>query len=99
DLLAALDRRQPPRIRFDQALLHIAALDRRHRAAQPADALELGQDLGFERIDLPLDLRRTVEDVAMLEKIGLIGEDLLEPQAPLLVPDPRQAQRLVPRRK
>ena len=45
------------------------------------------------------DLGRAVEQIAVFEQIGLVGEDLLHPQRPLLVPRPRQAERLVPGRK
>ena len=37
-----------------------------------------------------------LEDVGVLEQIGLVGEDLLKAQRPLLVPRPRQPERLVP---
>ena len=40
-----------------------------------------------------------VEDVGVLEQVGLVGEDLLHPERPLLVPRARQAQRLVPGRQ
>ena len=40
-----------------------------------------------------------VEDIVEFEQIGLIGDDLLQPERPLLVPRPRQAERLVPRRQ
>ena len=42
---------------------------------------------------------RAVEDVVVLEQVGLEGQHLLQPQRPLLVPRPRQAERLVPRRQ
>ncbi len=35
----------------------------------------------------------------ILEQVGLVGEDLLEAQRPLLVPGPREPQRFVPRRE
>ena len=35
----------------------------------------------------------------MLEQVGLVGQDLLDAQRPLLVPGPGQAERLVPRRQ
>ena len=38
DLLAALDRFQPRGVGFDQLLLHVAGLDRGHRAAHLVDA-------------------------------------------------------------
>ncbi len=42
---------------------------------------------------------RTIEDVAIFEQVGLISDDLLHADRPLLIPRPRQAQRLVPGRK
>src|SRR5262249_54085522 len=95
-LLAALDRLEPPRVRFDQLLLEIPGVDRGNRAAHPVDALELLARLALERGDLALDLGGAVEDVAMVQQVGLEGEDLLQPQRPLLVPRPWQAERLVP---
>jgi hypothetical protein len=48
---------------------------------------------------LGLDHHRALEDVVVLEQVGLVGQDLLHPQRPLLVPRARQAERLVPRRQ
>ena len=42
---------------------------------------------------------RAVEDVVVLEQVGLEREHLLHPQRPLLVPRAGQAERLVPRRQ
>ena len=42
---------------------------------------------------------RALEDVVVLEQVGLEGQDLLHAQGPLLVPGPGQTQRLVPRRQ
>ena len=41
DLLAALDRLDAARVRFDQLLLHVALLDRGDRAAHRLDVREL----------------------------------------------------------
>ena len=43
--------------------------------------------------------REPVEDVVVLQQVGLVGQHLLHPQRPLLVPRPRQAERLVPGRQ
>ena len=40
---------------------------------------------------------RPLEEVVVLEQVALVGQHLLDPQRPLLVPRPRQAERLVPR--
>ena len=95
-LLAALDCLEPRRIELDQLLLHVAGLDGRHRPAHVVDAAQFLLGLALERLDLARNLRRTVENVAVLEEVGLKGEDLLEAERPLLVPRPRQAERLVP---
>src|SRR5262249_1195987 len=81
------------------ALLHVAGLDRAYHAALSEDALHLlaraGRDLG----DLGLDHAAAVEDVRVVENVRLVGEDLLDAQAPLLGPRPRKTQGLVPCRK
>ena len=46
--------------------------------------------------DEPLHDVRALEDVGVLEQVGLVGEDLLDAQRPLLIPRPRQPERLVP---
>ena len=76
-LLAALDRFQPRGVGFDQLLLHVARLDRGHRAAHGVDARQFFLGLGLECVYLALDLGRAVEDVAIVEQVGLVGEDLL----------------------
>ena len=40
-----------------------------------------------------------LEDVVVLQQVGLESEHLLQPQRPLLVPRTREAERLVPRRQ
>ncbi len=42
---------------------------------------------------------RALEDVGVLEDVGLVRQHLLDAQRPLLVPRARQPQRLVPRRQ
>ena len=81
-----------------------------HQAAlQLVDGLEGAAEgehvveLGLRRLDqlggLGLDHRGAVEDVVVLEQVGLVGEHLLDAQRPLLVPRAGQAERLVPRRQ
>src|SRR5713101_4524234 len=96
---AARDRLEPPRIGFDELLLHVARLDRGDRAAHGVDPRELGFRLALELRDFLGDRGRAVENVRIVEQVGLIGEYLLQAQRPLLVPRPRQAERLVPVRK
>src|SRR5262249_14552623 len=98
-LLAALDRLDAARVRFHELLLHVALLDRGDRAAQRLRVGEPLLGLALELPDLGGDRRRAIEDVAVFEEVGLVGENLLHAQRPLLVPRPRQAERLVPGRQ
>ena len=62
-----------------------------HSSSADAASDELG--------DLRLDDLRSVEEVAVLEQVGLVREHLLHAQRPLLVPRRRQTERLVPARQ
>ena len=94
--LAALDLGHPLAVRLDQPRLHV-----RHRLDRAAVLLDgrhlLPRALG-QLLDQAVHHPRALEDVGIVEQVGLVGEDLLDPQAPLLVPRPRQAERLVPGR-
>src|SRR3546814_13987475 len=83
----------------DLLLLHVGVLDGDESTAHGLDAGELGARLVLQRRHLGGDHRGAVEDVLVLQQVRLEGEDLLQAQAPLLVPGPRQAERLVPRRE
>ena len=98
-MLAALDRLDPARIGFDQLPFQIAGLDRGHRAAHRFDLPQFFLRRLFEFVDLGGDHRRAVEQIAIFQQVGLIGEDLLHAQRPLLIPRPRQTERLVPGRQ
>ncbi len=50
----------------------------------------------LQRLDLCGHGGVAVEEVAVFQQVGFIGEDLLHPQRPLLIPGARQAERLVP---
>ena len=86
--------RDPLAMRLDQAGLHVGdgldgaalLLDDRHLRAGALDQL----------VDEAVHDLRALEDVGVLEHVGLVGEDLLDPQRPLLIPGPGQAERLVP---
>ena len=93
----ALDPRDPLAVRLDQARLHVG--DRLDRAALVGDDLHLLAGALGELGDEPVHHLRALEDVGVVEQVGLEGEDLLDPQAPLLVPGARQAERLVPGRE
>ena len=99
DRLARLDAAAALGVRGDERRLHVAGLDGGDRAAQLLDARHLGLGARDELGDLGLDDDRPGEEVVVLEQVGLVGEHLLHAQAPLLVPRPRQAERLVPRRQ
>src|SRR5262249_3091020 len=96
DLLTALYRLQPLGIRLHELLLHVAGLDRRHRPAHVADAPELLARFALELFDLARDFAGAVENIAVIEQVGLVGKNLLHTQRPLLVPWTRQAERFVP---
>ena len=92
--LAPLDPGDPLAVRLDQAGLHVGhCLDRAtllldHRHFGPGAVHQLG--------DEPVHDLRALEDVRVLQEVGLEGEDLLDAEAPLLVPRPGQAEGLVP---
>ena len=95
--LAALDLRDPLAVRLDQARLHVG--DGLDRATLVGDDLHLLLGALDQLVDEPVHHLRALEDVGVVEEVGLEGEDLLDPQAPLLVPRPREAERLVPGRE
>src|SRR5206468_3489524 len=82
-----------------ELLRHVGALHRRHRATHLEHARELLARARDQVVRLLLHDVRAVEQVLVLEQVGLVGEDLLDAQRPLLVPRPRQAERLVPGRQ
>ncbi len=96
-LLAGLDPRHPLAVRLDQAGLHVG--DRGDGAAVLLDDRHLGPGALGQLLDEAVHHLRALEDVGVLEQVGLVGEDLLDPQAPLLVPGTRQPHRLVPGRQ
>ncbi len=99
DLLPRLDARPAARVRRDELGLHVAALDGRDRAAELGDPGHLLARPREQLLDLGLDDDRPLEEVRVLEQVGLVGEHLLDAQRPLLVPGPGQAEGLVPRRQ
>ena len=97
--LALVDARQALRLAAHEPRLHVARLDRRERTARLLDARDLRARRVLQGRDLRRHHRRAREQIGVLEEIGLVGQDLLEPERPLLIPRPRQAERLVPRRE
>src|SRR5262249_23781273 len=82
-----------------EPLLHPGVLDRADDAAHREHAIELGARLAPQLARARLDHLRALEEVLVLEQVRLVGEDLLDPQRPLLVPGARQPPRLVPGRE
>ena len=82
---------------FDQPLFS-SRLDRRHGAAHFIDPRQFASSLGANPPPWPRSLG-TVENIPVFEQIGLIGDDLLHAQGPLLIPRARQAKRFVPGRQ
>ena len=71
----------------------------RDRATVLLDDRHLGPRPGEHLLDEALHDVRPREDVGVLEQVGLVGEDLLDAQRPLLIPRTGEAERLVPCRK
>ena len=93
-LLAGLDPAEPLAVGVDERRLHVR--DGVDGPAVLGDARHLLAGAVLELGDEPLHHRRALEDVRVLEQVGLVGEHLLDAQRPLLVPRARQAERLVP---
>src|SRR3989442_1743304 len=79
-----------------EAGLHVPRLDGREGATRLLDARHLLACGADELGDLRGDDGRAVEEVGVLEEVGLVGEDLLQAERPLLVPGARQAEGFVP---
>ena len=90
DLLAGLDAADPLAVGVDERGLHV--VDGVDRAAVLVDDRHLRaralQQLGHE----PVHDLRALEEVGVLEQVGLVGQHLLDAQRPLLVPRARQAR-------
>ena len=95
--VAALDPLHARPVRLHHLRLHVR--HRRHRAALLGHHGHLLARARHQLVHQPVHHLRALEDVGVLEQVGLVGEDLLDPQRPLLVPRPRQPQGLVPGRQ
>src|SRR5258706_10877260 len=80
DALPRLHLPNAPRVRLDRLLLHVARLDGGDRAALLLDAGDLRPRAGLDLRGLALDHDRALEDVGILEHVGLVREDLLDPE-------------------
>ena len=94
---ARLDAGEPGGVGGDERGLHV--VDGGDGAAHLGDAGELGAGAGLQLLDLGGDRRVAVEEVAVLEEVGLVGHDLLHAERPLLVPGAGEAEGLVPGRE
>ncbi len=81
-------------VRLDERRLHV--VDGLDGAAELGHAVHLLAGALEQLGDEPLHHLGALEDVRILEQVGLVGEDLLQAERPLLVPRPGQAERLVP---
>ena len=77
-----------------QGALHVG--NRLHGAAVLGDDGHLGARAVEQFGDEAVHHVRALEDVRVLEQVGLVGHHLLDAQRPLLVPGAGQAERLVP---
>jgi hypothetical protein len=95
--LAVLDVADPLGVAAHQPALEL--VDGLEGAAQPQHLVQLGGSAGDQLGGAGLDHLRPLEQVGVLQQVGLEGQHLLHAQRPLLVPRSGQAQRLVPRRQ
>ena len=70
--------------------------DRSHCPTHRVNLRQFFQRRGFQRCNLCRNRGVVIKDVGIFQQVGFIGQDLLHPQRPLLIPRARQAQRLVP---
>ena len=68
-------------------------------ATQGKDFLQFGPRGVSKLLRLRFDDVRTREEVSILKKVGLVGEHLLHPQRPLLIPRTGKSEGFVPRRQ
>ncbi len=97
DLLAAVDRRLPPRRRFLDAQFRHAAFDRPRHAAQRLDLVDQRHRRRRDRMSQVFDVIAAAQWIDDMRDAGLLGEDQL-----CVARDPgrergRQGQRLVKR--
>ncbi len=92
-----LDPAQALAVGVHQRRLHVG--DGLHRAAVLGDDRHLRAGALQQLLHQALHHLRALEDVGVLEDVGLVGQHLLDAQRPLLIPRARQPQRLVPRRQ
>ena len=93
-LLALLDAGEPLAVGFDEPGLHVG--NGLHGAALLVHHRDLGAGPLLELLDQAVHHLRPLEDVRIVEQVGLEGEYLLDAKAPLLVPGARQPECLVP---
>ena len=87
------------RVRLDQRALQAPVSTAAIAPPMASMRASSARAASFSSSTLASITRRAVEDVAVFEQVGLVGEDLLHAHRPLLVPGARQAERLVPGRQ
>ena len=65
---------------FDQLLFQVAGIDGGDRAAHLFDARQFFPGLTFQVVNLARNLSRSVENIAVIEQVGLVSKDLLHAQ-------------------
>ena len=91
---AGFDLGQAFSVGFNEAALHVG--DGGDGPAHRVDVGEFFEGALLQRVNLAVDGGVAVEEVVIVQKVGLIGQDLLHPKRPLLVEGTGQAERLVP---
>ncbi len=89
--LTGLDACTPGRVRGDELGLEVTGLHRRYHPAHFRYRGDLRLGTGQQFRGLGLHHAGASEQVAVLQQVRLVREHLLDAQAPLLVPGPRQA--------
>jgi hypothetical protein len=97
DQIARLDAADPVAVGLDQRGLHV--VHRFDRAAVLGHDRHLRPGALEQLRHQPVHDLRALEEVGVLEQVGLVGQHLLDAQRPLLVPRARQPERLVPGRQ
>ena len=77
-LFTSLDPRPSLRVRLDELGLHVAALNSGDRTTHGLDGRHLRTRIRDETVDEPLDDTGPLEDVVVLQEVGLLREHLLD---------------------
>jgi hypothetical protein len=80
DLLAGVDGLHASRHRPHQRRFHVAGLDGGLHSTHAEDLVDLLLGLSLELVHLPSNDDASLEEIGVLQEIGLVGEDLHEAQ-------------------